>query len=117
MKFTLSWLNKYVSLDSLSPNQLAERLTMLGLEVDAVEELYVGLDAVMTAKVLSVQKHPNADRLSLCEVEVGNEKMPIVCGAPNVRPGQIRRSSAWRHEDQKGQGTRRSLHGNALFLA
>ncbi len=89
MKFTLSWLGKYISLDSLTPDQLAERLTMLGLEVDAVEELYVGLDAIRTAKVLSVQKHPNADRLSLCEVEIGEEKVPIVCGASNVRPGLI----------------------------
>ncbi|MCI5211937.1 MAG: phenylalanine--tRNA ligase subunit beta, partial [Candidatus Electrothrix sp. ATG2] len=89
MKFTLSWLGTYISLDGLTPAQLAERLTMLGLEVDAVEELYVGLDAIQTAKVLSVQKHPNADRLSLCEVEIGEETVPIVCGAPNVRPGLI----------------------------
>lgn len=89
MKFTLSWLGKYISLDGLTPEQLAERLTMLGLEVDAVEELYVGLDAIQTAKVLAVQKHPNADRLSLCEVEIGEEKVPIVCGASNVRPGLI----------------------------
>ncbi|MCI5125549.1 MAG: hypothetical protein D3925_14010, partial [Candidatus Electrothrix sp. AR5] len=80
MKFTLTWLKKYITLDRLTPDQLAERLTMLGLEVDAVEELYVGLDAIRTAKVLSVQKHPNADRLSLCEVEIGDEKVPIVCG-------------------------------------
>jgi phenylalanyl-tRNA synthetase beta chain len=89
MKFTLSWLGKYISLNGLTPEQLAERLTMLGLEVDAVEELYVGLDAIQTAKVLSVQKHPNADRLSLCEVEIGEETVPIVCGASNVRPGLI----------------------------
>ena len=89
MKFTLSWLGNYISLDGLIPDQLAERLTMLGLEVDAVEKLYVGLDAIQTAKVLSVQKHPNADRLSLCEVEIGEEKVPIVCGASNVRPGLI----------------------------
>ncbi|CAK8711996.1 Phenylalanine--tRNA ligase beta subunit [Candidatus Electrothrix laxa] len=89
MKFTLSWLGKYISLNGLTPDQLAERLTMLGLEVDAVEELYVGLDAIQTAKVFSVQKHPNADRLSLCEVEIGDEKVPIVCGASNVRPGLI----------------------------
>ena len=89
MKFTLSWLSEYVSLDGLTQNQLADRLTMLGLEVDAVQELYAGLDAIVTAKVLSVQKHPNADRLSLCEVEVGDETVPIVCGAPNVRAGLI----------------------------
>ncbi|MCI5147970.1 MAG: phenylalanine--tRNA ligase subunit beta [Candidatus Electrothrix sp. MAN1_4] len=89
MKFTLSWLGTYISLDGLTPEQLAERLTMLGLEVDAVEYLYVGLDAIQTAKVLSVAKHPNADRLSLCEVEIGDETVPIVCGASNVRPGLI----------------------------
>ncbi|RWX46964.1 phenylalanyl-tRNA synthetase beta chain, partial [Candidatus Electrothrix marina] len=50
MKFTLSWLGNYISLDGLTPDQLAERLTMLGLEVDAVEELYVGLDAIQTTK-------------------------------------------------------------------
>lgn len=89
MKFTLSWLSEYVSLDGLTQKQLGDRLTMLGLEVDAVQELYAGLDAIVTAKVLSVQKHPNADRLSLCEVEVGDEIVPIVCGAPNVRAGLI----------------------------
>jgi phenylalanyl-tRNA synthetase beta chain len=89
MKFTLSWLGKYISLDGLTPDQLAERLTMLGLEVDAVEELYVGLDAIQTARVVSVAQHPNADRLSLCEVEIGEETVPIVCGASNVRPGLI----------------------------
>ncbi|XCN72977.1 MAG: phenylalanine--tRNA ligase subunit beta [Candidatus Electrothrix aestuarii] len=89
MKFTLSWLGNYISLDGLASDRLADRLTMLGLEVDTVEELYVGLDAIQTAKVLSVTKHPNADRLSLCEVEIGEETVPIVCGASNVRPGLI----------------------------
>jgi len=89
MKFTLSWLKNYVSLDGLTPDQLADRLTMLGLEVDAVQKLYEGLDGIVTAKVLSVARHPNADRLSLCEVEVGDEVVPVVCGAPNVRAGLI----------------------------
>jgi phenylalanyl-tRNA synthetase beta chain len=89
MKFTLSWLSEYVSLDGLTLDRMVDRLTMLGLEVDAVQELYVGLDAIVTAKVLSVQKHPDADRLTLCEVEVGSETVPIVCGAPNVRAGLV----------------------------
>ncbi len=89
MKFTLSWLSEYVSLDGLTRERMADRLTMLGLEVDAVQELYVGLDAIVTAKVLSVEKHPNADRLTLCRVEVGTETVPIVCGAPNVRAGLV----------------------------
>ena len=89
MKFTLSWLREYVSLDGLTTNQLADRLTMLGLEVDAVTKLYVGLDNIVSARVLSVKKHPNADRLTLCDVEVGDEVVPIVCGAPNVREGLV----------------------------
>lgn len=89
MKFTLSWLGNYISLDGLSAEQLAARLTMLGLEVEAVQELHAGLDAVKTAKVLAVRKHPDADRLTLCEVEVGDKILPIVCGAPNVRPGLV----------------------------
>ncbi|WP_417914983.1 phenylalanine--tRNA ligase subunit beta [Candidatus Electronema sp. JM] len=89
MKLTLSWLGNYISLDGLSAEQLAARLTMLGLEVEAVQELYAGLDAVKTAKVLSVRRHPDADRLTLCEVEVGDKILPIVCGAPNVREGLV----------------------------
>jgi len=89
MKFTLSWLSEFVSLDGLSHDQLTDRLTMLGLEVDTVQQLYAGLEGIVTAKVLSVQQHPNADRLSLCEVEVGDETVAIVCGAPNVRAGLI----------------------------
>ncbi|MEA2115639.1 MAG: phenylalanine--tRNA ligase subunit beta [Thermodesulfobacteriota bacterium] len=89
MKFTLSWLSKYVSIDGLNPDQMADRLTMLGLEVDVVQKLYKGLESIVTARVLSVQKHPNADRLTLCEVEVGDETVPVVCGAPNVRAGLI----------------------------
>lgn len=89
MKFTLIWLGQYISLNGLSAAQLADRLTMLGLEVEAVQELYAGLEAVKTAKVLSVQKHPNADRLTLCDVEVGGQILPVVCGAPNVRAGLV----------------------------
>jgi phenylalanyl-tRNA synthetase beta chain len=89
MKFTLSWLGQYLSLGGLTAAQLADRLTMLGLEVEAVQELHTGLDAVKTAKVLSVRKHPDADRLTLCEVEVGDKILPVVCGAPNVRAGLV----------------------------
>ncbi len=89
MKFTLSWLSTVVSIDDLSPDQLADRLTMLGLEVEAVEELYQGLDSILTARVVSVRPHPNADRLTLCDVDTGRETVQVVCGAPNVRPGLV----------------------------
>ncbi|NOQ45757.1 MAG: phenylalanine--tRNA ligase subunit beta, partial [Desulfobulbaceae bacterium] len=89
MKFTLSWLGTFVSIEDLNPEKLGDRLTMLGLEVDTVQELYQGLDAIITAKVIATRKHPNADKLTLCDVETGNETVQIVCGAPNVRAGLI----------------------------
>ena len=85
MKFTLNWLQEYVNLDGVSPEKLAEDLTMLGLEVDAVEPLFEDLSKLKTAKVISAEPHPNADKLALCTVAVGDETFQIVCGAPNVR--------------------------------
>lgn len=88
MKFTVNWLKQYVDF-SLTSSELADRLTMLGLEVDAVENLYSGIDQIRVARVLSVTKHPNADKLSLCEVMVGDDRKRIVCGAPNVKAGML----------------------------
>lgn len=88
MKFTINWLKQYVDF-SLTPVELADRLTMLGLEVDAIETLYSDIDQIKVAKVLSVAKHPNADKLSLCEVMVGDDRKRIVCGAPNVKAGML----------------------------
>ena len=85
MKFTLNWLQEYVRLDTPSPEKLADKLTMLGLEVDAVERLFDDLAPLKTALVISAEPHPNADKLTLCSVMVGKEKYQIVCGAPNVR--------------------------------
>lgn len=89
MKFTIDWLNEYVNTDGISAAQLADHLTMLGLEVDAVTELFQELAPLKTAQVLSVERHPDADNLSLCQVAVGSETLQIVCGAPNVRPGLV----------------------------
>jgi phenylalanyl-tRNA synthetase beta chain len=88
MKFTVNWLKKYIDFD-LSNKELADRLTMAGLEVDAVEELYPGLDDLKVALVKEVTAHPNADRLSLCDVDDGQEMRRVVCGAPNVRAGML----------------------------
>ncbi len=89
MKFTLGWLNEYVSVAGLGPDQLGERLTMLGLEVDAVQDLHGDIDAIITAKIVAVRSHPNADKLTLCDVDVGDETIQIVCGAPNARAGLV----------------------------
>ncbi len=87
MKFTRSWLQEYVSDSELDTAQLAEKLTMLGLEVEAVQELYQDLAPLRTGHILSAEKHPDADRLQVCEVQVGEEILQIVCGAPNARKG------------------------------
>ncbi len=85
MKFTLNWLSSFVDYSSLSPEELSEKLTMLGLEVDQVLPLYQGLAGIIVARVLEVNKHPNAERLTLCQVDIGEEIVQVVCGAPNVR--------------------------------
>lgn len=88
MKFTLNWLRQYIDFD-LTPDELAGRLTMLGLEVDSVEECYPALDNIFVARVEAVHPHPQADKLVLCDVSVGRETRRVVCGAPNVRPGMV----------------------------
>ena len=87
MKFTLDWLNQYVDTEGHTADQLAEYLTMLGLEVDAVTPLHQDLAPLKTARIISAQPHPDADKLTLCEVAVGDEILQIVCGAPNARAG------------------------------
>lgn len=87
MKFTLDWLNHYVDTDGHTADQLAEYLTMLGLEVDAVTPLHQELAPLKTARIISARPHPDADKLTLCEVAIGDELLQIVCGAPNARAG------------------------------
>jgi len=86
MKFTINWLKQYV--DYAMPSaELADRLTMAGLEVDSVDDIFAGLDQVRVAEITGVEPHPNADRLVLCQVQVGEESLKVVCGAPNARAG------------------------------
>ncbi|KGO33360.1 phenylalanyl-tRNA synthetase subunit beta [Desulfobulbus sp. Tol-SR] len=87
MKFTLDWLNQYVDTEGHTADQLADYLTMLGLEVDAVTPLHQELAPLKTARIISAQPHPDADKLTLCEVAVGDDILQIVCGAPNARAG------------------------------
>ena len=89
MNVTLNWLKDYIDFE-FSPNELADRLTMLGIEVEAIKELGTGLEGVVVGKVNVVGPHPNADKLVLCQVDVGErEELQIVCGAPNVREGML----------------------------
>lgn len=91
MKISLNWLKRYLSCD-LSLDKISERLTDIGLEVDGVEtsETIPGsLEGLVVGYVESCEKHPDADKLSLTQVNVGAEELlPIVCGAPNVAQGQ-----------------------------
>ncbi len=89
MKFTLSWLNQFVSTEGFTSTQLADKLTMLGLEVDSVEELFVELEQITTARIKEVNNHPDADKLTICDVDTGTEIVQVVCGAPNVRVGML----------------------------
>ena len=89
MNVTLNWLKTYIDFD-LSPSELADRLTMLGIEVESIKQLGVGLEGVVVGSVSSIRPHPNADKLVLCQVDVGEaEELQIVCGAPNVREGML----------------------------
>jgi len=86
MKITLNWLRQYVHFD-WSPAELAQRLTLLGLEVEDMQKVGGELDGVVVAQVLARDPHPNADKLSLCRVHDGRGERQIVCGAHNFKAG------------------------------
>jgi len=91
MKISYNWLKEYVNI-SLAPVEVARILTDCGLEVEAIEEyesVKGGLKGIVIGEVLSAQRHPNADKLTCCKVNVGSGNvLDIVCGAPNVAAGQ-----------------------------
>lgn len=91
MKVSYNWLKSYIDID-LTPTQLAELLTSIGLEVagtEEVESIRGGLKGLVTGKVITCVPHPNSDHLSITTVDTGSgELLPIVCGAPNVAAGQ-----------------------------
>ena len=88
MKVSLSWLKDYVSI-KMDPSDLAEALTMVGLEIESVSERYRYLDTVFVGRIESVTPHPNADKLHLCQVDTGQEKISVICGAPNTKTGML----------------------------
>ncbi|MGJ4940963.1 phenylalanine--tRNA ligase subunit beta [Bradyrhizobium sp. HKCCYLS1011] len=90
MKFTLSWLKDHLDTDE-PVEKLADKLTMIGLEVEDLEDKAKLLAPFTIARVISAEQHPNADRLRVCMVDTGNGAAPVqvVCGAPNARTGLI----------------------------
>src|ERR1700757_3602469 len=90
MKFTLSWLKQHLDTDE-PLEKLADKLTMIGLEVENIEDKAKALAAFTIARVISAEQHPNADRLRVCMVDTGDGGAPVqvVCGAPNARTGLV----------------------------
>ena len=87
MKFTLSWLKEHLDTDE-PLEKLADKLTMIGLEVESIEDKAKALAPFSIARVISAEQHPNADRLRVCMVDTGaGEPVQVVCGAPNARTG------------------------------
>ncbi len=89
MKLPLSWLREFVQVPA-DAGEISHRLSVAGLEVENIERLTPSFAGVTVARVLGVERHPNADRLSLCDVDAGElGRFKVVCGAPNVRAGMV----------------------------
>jgi len=86
MKFTLSWLKEHLDTEA-SLTEITEALTMIGLELEGVEDRAKGLEDFVVGEVLTAEKHPDADKLQVLTVNNGKETLQVVCGAPNARKG------------------------------
>ena len=99
MFVSYKWLQEYVDLDGISPEELAEKITRTGIEVESVAFKGEGIKNVVVGHVLEKEKHPNADKLNKCLVDIGEgEPVQIICGAPNVDKGQkvaVAKPGAW----------------------
>lgn len=89
MQVSLNWLNEFVDLSDKDANQIAHELTMSGLEVEAVEHIKPQFKNIVTAKILKIDQHPNADKLHLVTIDNGSETKTVVCGAQNIEEGQV----------------------------
>jgi phenylalanyl-tRNA synthetase beta chain len=87
MKISYQWLRDYLPLE-LPPDELKEKMTFAGIEVEAVETLGADLAPIRVAQIVEKEKHPDADKLSVCRVNTGEETLQVVCGAPNCTAGQ-----------------------------
>lgn len=89
MKVSINWLNEFVDISDIDVKEIAHELTMSGLEVEAIEEVKPAFTNIITARIEKINQHPNADKLHLVDVNVGNEVKTVVCGAQNIQEGQI----------------------------
>jgi phenylalanyl-tRNA synthetase beta chain len=121
MRVPYSWVQSYCD-SGLTPGELADRLTMTGTKVEAIHHVGVP-DAAqfVVGRVLSAERHPNADRLTVCEVDDGDGTRTIVCGAPNVAPGQTvavaRPGAIMPDGSQLGEATLRGVRSSGMILA
>lgn len=88
MRVSLNWLKEFVEIDR-TPAELAEMLTMAGLEVEGLEHKGHELNGITVSKILDIKPHPRADRLSICRLDAGNQKVSVVCGATNMSQGDV----------------------------
>ena len=89
MNTPISWLKAYVPGLECTDKEYNDRMTMTGTKVDGVERLDKNLEKIVVGRVLSIEKHPDADKLVVCQVDVGEETVQIVTGAPNVFEGAL----------------------------
>ena len=89
MKITTSWLKEHLD-TKLNEKQIIDKLTDVGLEVEGVDNQSGELDSFIVAKILKAEKHPDADRLKVCDVDIGSDiPVKVVCGAPNAKEGLL----------------------------
>src|SRR4051812_4927614 len=88
MKLPLSWIREWIDVDA-APDAIADALTRRGFYVEGIETHGASHPGVVVARLLEVNRHPNAHRLSLCRVDGGSGELRVVCGAPNVRAGMV----------------------------
>ena len=86
MKFTFSWLQDHLDTEA-SAAEVADRLTMIGLELEEIVDRAAGLAGFVVGRVVEARAHPNADKLKVCSVDNGTRVVDVVCGAPNARTG------------------------------
>lgn len=88
MKISLNWIKNYIDLSEISVEEIVNRLTMAGLEVEDFVDQNVLYKNLIVGKITEVKKHPNADKLTICKVNDGSQDVQVICGAPNVAEGQ-----------------------------
>ncbi len=86
MKFTFLWLKQFLNTNA-TVEEISNKLTMIGLEIENINDLAQDLEYFRVAEVMNVENHPNADTLKICQVNTGNEILQVICGAPNIKPG------------------------------